>query len=677
MKKLLLLVGLVVCTQQAAQAQYYYTEFLNAGRNPGGLNINSEQPNQAGWTQILFGQNAMLTVPQWTDVQALPIPFRFNGQPMTHFKVATSGVLTFDTLAVTPPAAVNTRLPSAQVPNKSVCIWGLGAKAGDYIVTKTFGTAPNRQHWVQFNSYSEPGNANVAYTYWAIVLEETTNKIYLVDQRTGYNANTPLLTLTLGVQINANTAEQLVASPNVDTTTGDSDDDTPADNSYYAFIPGLRPAYDLALRAINTPAVAIRQSPIPITGRLQNLGSQTISSYQVGYKINNGPAVTGTITGAGINSLANGVFSHPTPWQPTTSGYYSLKMWLALPNGQADIDPSNDTLRTNILVADSTMRRKVVQEDFTSSTCNPYCRLGNINTRAINTQPANRGKFVEIKYQQNFPAPGNDPYYIAAGRARFSYYGGPGIPYMILDGGWNGNSQSYTAAVLNQFHSQPALARIQGSYSLTGGRNVAATATIKPFFDAPAGRLVAHMVITEREVRLNARTNGETRFYDVAKQMLPNQNGTPLPAMTSGQNFTLSRSFDVSTLPTAQAVEHFDSLQVVVFVQDIVTKEVYQGESLTLLRPTATRNIHTGPTFVVAPNPTVGRCAVEMTLTRSEIVRVDVLDGLGRVVLTRPAQMLSAGNQQLDLNLSQQSAGLYTVRLTTDTGVNTRKLTLE
>ena len=42
------------------------------------------------------------------------------------------------------------------------------------------------------------------------------------------------------------------------------------------------------------------------------------------------------------------------------------------------------------------------------------------------------------------------------------------------------------------------------------------------------------------------------------KKMLPNQNGTPLPALASGQAFSLNQTFDVSTLPSHQAVEHFD-----------------------------------------------------------------------------------------------------------------------
>jgi hypothetical protein len=676
MKKILLLAGcaLGLLSVRPAMAQYYITSFTNAGRNPGSLNSDTEETSQAGWTRILFGLNSMTTTPVWTPTQAVPFAFQFNGQAVISYKVASSGVLTFDTTAVAVPNGSNTALPAAQIPDKSVCVWGLGARSGDYIVTKTFGTAPNRQHWVQFNNYSEGTNTNVVYTYWAIVLEETTNKIYVVDQRTGYNNLTPALSLTVGVQVNATTAEQLATSPNANTTTTYTDDDSPADNTYYSFTPGPRPLYDVALRALSLPAVASRQTPIAVTGTLENLGAQTLTSYNVSYQVGNAPAVTGAVSGASVATLGAASFTHPTGWQPAANGRYSLKVWLSNPNGQTDLDHSNDTLRATVLVGDSTMRRLVVEECFTSATC-PPCLPGNRQIEAVNH--ANPGKQVVIKYQQNFPAPGNDPYYTAEGGARRGYYGINAIPYMTIDGGWNDNSNSFTAAVLNSFQDKPAVMRIKGAYTLGRSGTVAAAATIRPFFDVPAGRLVAHMVITERRTVNNIRTNSETEFFQVMKKMLPNQNGTPVPALTSGQNFNLNQSFNMTTLPTTQAVEHFDSLRVVVFVQDLVTKEVYQGAYMTLSTSLGTHTAQSGSIFELAPNPTTGRTILSTTLARPETVRVDVLDALGRNVLSRPQVALGSGAQEVALDLVHQAAGLYTVRLTTSEGVRTSKLMLE
>ena len=351
---------------------------------------------------------------------------------------------------------------------------------------------------------------------------------------------------------------------------------------------------------------------------------------------------------------------------------YALKVWVSGPNGQPDGNPNNDTLRTTVLVSDSTMRRLVVEECFTSATC-PPCRPGNVVVENVNH--SNPNKQVVIKYQQNFPGAGDDPYYTVESGARRGYYGINAIPYMTLDGGWNNNSQSFTTPILNQYQAKPALARITGSYTLTG-TTVTAAAQIRPFLNFPAGRLVAHTVVTERRTTGNVRSNGETVFFHVMKKMLPNQNGTPLPALTSGQNFPLNLSFNVATLPASQAVEHFDSLQVVVFVQDVVTKDIYQGASLVLPRVAGTRSAQLGTAFSLVPNPGSGATTVHFALALPETVRVEVLDVVGRQVFARTAAV-GTGLQEVPLALPGQAPGLYTVRLTTNAGTRTGKLTLE
>ncbi len=678
MKKLLLLAATAagLLAARPVAAQYYLTPFISAGQNPGGLNNDLEERGQTGWNIILTGNAVTATTPAWTPAQTVPFPFQFNGSVAPGYIVSSSGVLTFSTGTALPaPSGTNAALPSAALPDQSVCVWGTVCTVNnDFISTKTFGTAPNRQHWIQFTSVGEAGNtANAPFLYWAIVLEETTNKIYVVEQWSGLQNATPNLSLTVGVQVNSTTAVQTALSPNQTATTYNTQDDTPADNSYWTFAPGNRPAGDLALTALTLPSIASRQNPVPVTGQFRNLGAQAVTSYILGYQVNNGAAVTGTVTGSSLASLATGNFVHPTPWQPASGGVYRLKVWTSSPNGLPDADHSNDTLRTSVVVGDSTMRRLVVEECFTSATC-PPCRPG--NTIVENVNRTNPNKQVVIKYQQNFPGAGDDPYYTVESGARRGYYGINAIPYMTLDAGWNNNSQSFTAGILNQYQARPALARITGGYTLTG-TTVTANAQIRPFLNFPAGRLVAHTVITERRTTRNARTNGETVFFHVMKKMLPNQNGTPLPALTSGQNFALTQSFDVSTLPATQAVEHFDSLQVVVFVQDVVTKDIYQGASLVLPRPAGTRTAQLGTAFSLVPNPGSGATAVHFALAQPETVRVEVLDLLGRLVLDRPQVRLGSGSQEVPLVLPGQAPGLYTVRLTTSAGTRTGKLTLE
>ena len=130
-----------------------------------------------GWTSI---QAASATA-VWTAAQTLPFAFQFNGSAVTQYKVSSTGVLTFDVASpLAAPSATNLALPNSAIPNNSICVWGVNCSgANDNIAIKTFGTAPNRQYWVQFSSCSNVANANI-FAYWALVFDETTNKIHIL-----------------------------------------------------------------------------------------------------------------------------------------------------------------------------------------------------------------------------------------------------------------------------------------------------------------------------------------------------------------------------------------------------------------------------------------------------------------------------------------------------------------
>ena len=175
---------------------------------------------------------------------------------MTDYKVSSSGVLTFTTSAATAPAYANAAIPDASIPDNSILLWGLaGTGANDEIVTQTFGTAGSRQHWVFFSSYDGGGS----WSYWSIVLEEGSDKIYLVDQRHG---TTAAPALTAGIQINSSTAFSVLGSPTLNTIAGTNADDT--DNNYYEFIFGSQPDNDANLTALNITQYSLALSLIHI-----------------------------------------------------------------------------------------------------------------------------------------------------------------------------------------------------------------------------------------------------------------------------------------------------------------------------------------------------------------------------------------------------------------------------
>ena len=224
---------LLVFSKTIAQVSYSASFQANAG-NPGGLyNLANDAPGTAGWTTC--GLAGSLAANAWSPAITLPFAFDFYGTPVTQFKVSANGLLTFDATVTGTPPNVNGNLPDASLPNNTICaMWDeftsaapLGAN--DIVYYRVFGTAPNRQVWVYWYSY-EIGNPSLSFNYWAAVLEETTNKVYVIDT---YGNTTPLLSTTVGVQLNSTTATQFGVNniPQAGNGTG------LADNDVWTFLP--------------------------------------------------------------------------------------------------------------------------------------------------------------------------------------------------------------------------------------------------------------------------------------------------------------------------------------------------------------------------------------------------------------------------------------------------------
>jgi len=329
-------------------AQIYYIIPAVPG-NPGNLNNDSESPVGQGlpasWTTILSGNK---NTPTWSPTQNIPFSFEYNSATETQYKVSSSGVLTFDAAtSVSAPSYTNATLPNASLPDKCVMIWGLrGTGSNDNIVTKTFGTAPNRQHWIMFTSFSFANSGNNGYAYFSIVLEETTNHIYVVDQRKSGN-----MSLTIGTQVNSSVAYYVPGTPNVPGLAGTNSNSS--DNYHYSFYPGPQPATDASAQQILLASpIAFNQAPYTLQVKIGNYGTNTITSGTLNYRINGGATLSTAFTGLSIPTMGNVMLTHPTPWNPAL-GTYTIEMWLSNPNGTTDLIPGNDIVSKQIVVSNS------------------------------------------------------------------------------------------------------------------------------------------------------------------------------------------------------------------------------------------------------------------------------------------------------------------------------------
>jgi len=223
--------------------------------------------------------------------------------------------------------------------------------------------------------------------------------------------------------------------------------------------------------------------------------------------------------------------------------------------------------------------RMVLAEECTSSTCGP-CAGQNPAFDAL--LQANPGVITSIKYHVWWPAPGNDPMYLAnttENSARTNYYNINSVPHVQLDGNYfNGQPSQVTQAKINAAAAVPASFDIQVQQILSANEDSIYVNVIVEATEAVSGNMVAQVAVIEKHIHFSTPpgTNGEKDFYNVMKKMLPSSSGTVLPpSMAAGDYVILQYSWALEN------VYDNNELAVVAFVQNNGNKAIYQAATST------------------------------------------------------------------------------------------------
>jgi len=224
----LIFVVILFCPVILFAQSYEVTTTIDSG-NPGGLNTQGDNTN-TGWVAI-YDSTAAENI--WIDAQTIPFDFEFYGTDVTDFKCSLNGLITFDTSVSGSAPDANVSLPTADLPDNTIaCFWDEFAVDGsitEKVEVQTFGTEPARQFWIRYAGFEY---STYTYSYFAVVLEETTNSVYLID--CNYYGGGPG-SATVGVQLDSTNAVQVDGSPDyVFLGTGGYSD---SNNDYYEFFP--------------------------------------------------------------------------------------------------------------------------------------------------------------------------------------------------------------------------------------------------------------------------------------------------------------------------------------------------------------------------------------------------------------------------------------------------------
>ncbi len=356
-------------------------------------------------------------------------------------------------------------------------------------------------------------------------------------------------------------------------------------------------------------------------------------------------------------NLATGdshTFTFSTPWN-ATPGNYNVDVWTSNFNGNGQDDvAANDHMTKTVQVASQSTQNLPIFEEFTSSTC-PPCAGFNSNHFNSAFLSSNLGKYTLVKYQMNWPQPG-DTYYTAEGGDRRAYYGVTGVPTLLLDGHNDDffGTPSNIQPDLDAAYAAPAYFDMSATYTMDANHGISVNVSIEPYLN---GDYTLHCAVVEKTTTGNVGSNGETEFYNVMMKMVPDANGTNA-ALAIGQTFTTTLTASVA----GTHVEDWNDLEVVVFLQDDNSKNVMQSAKATETSGISDEVLNN---ISIYPNPATSSVYIK----GAENMNVEVLNITGSVIIKKD----DISNME-QLNTANLSAGMYLIKFTQNNKSGIKKL---
>jgi hypothetical protein len=537
---------------------------------------------------------------------------------------------------------------------------------------------------VFFTSHS----LNGGWSYWSIVVEETSDKIYIVDQRHSGTSGG----VTAGVQIDGTTAISVLGSPSVLPEAGT--DATAVDNVYYEFIFGTQSANDVELTSITNLSYAAAGN-LNITGVLTNLGAGSITDLVITWNDGSGPQ-NDNLSGLNILSAGTYNFSHIIPLNVVAGTNYNIDIDVTL-TGDANTADNSGSVAIGGLT--QVPAKTVVGEEKTGTWCG-WCPRGAVGLAGMEAT----SDFIGIAVHNS------DPMAIAnydAGTANY-HPDFTGYPHGAVDRVIGGDPGSF-----NTMHTQRASALVPCDVKnivatlnqVTGQISVSADSE---FYGTVTGEYRMSCVIVEDDIETTGSGWSQTNYYDGTPGNLVDpvsgfdwgSAGDPVSAVDFGGYDHVAKTLsnndilgDAGSLPmnpsiglyshnfadvAGTVVNDIAKSHAVVMVVNASTGEILNaGKSsisvITDVNELVSKNIG----FTIFPNPTQDFATISFSLEESKTVKMEVFNVLGEVISSNDLGQVNTGKHKLNFDGSKLSSGFYMVNLTIGNEILSRKISIK
>ena len=456
-----------------------------------------------------------------------------------------------------------------------------------------------------------------------------------------------------------------------------------------------------------------------ITASFKNNGAVAINNVVLNYKVGNNATVTEYQSlSSPINYLDNKTFTFSAPFTSGTSGYYPLKIWISLINGQADQNALNDTIYGGITVSSSEQAKKVLIEEYTSAQCgwcpDGYTKLSSIaasNTNVIvasihtnDNMSITDGNSLASDYSSQLPSATIDQYdfsntSVASDRNSWSNYISQRqvmrVPatVTITNVNYNATTQEINATVASTFYGD-----VKGDYRLN--LYVKENNVYGPSSDNSDNQWNQYSnlyaIPSSPYYQLGSYLNSTTYLLNSSEYMhqyvinhiaggaygvsgiIPNNGGT------AGQTYTATFSYTLPIPTSGEFRYNADNIYLIGMLTeyntDVTKREVLNAcETKLTLNPESAVGIKEANNIVAElklyPNPSTDVVYLNYNLNTQQTVSIKVYNTLGELIYIENSNEL-AGDVIHAVNLKNIPQGNYSVVLSINNQSITKKLTV-
>lgn len=326
----------------------------------------------------------------------------------------------------------------------------------------------------------------------------------------------------------------------------------------------------------------------------------------------------------------------------------------------------------------SQAQRKVLFEEWTSSTCGPCASNNPILNAYID---AHWDTLTVVKYHVGWPQPGNDPMYLyntAQIDARLSYYPDVNaVPWLKADGViadiWPFTVENFQMAVSTRL-GVPTPVSITVSDVRIPGDTIKATVVLTKLSTLPSGNYYLRVMAVERKIVYPSPpgTNGETVFPDVFRRAFPNVVGTSVTTAAGTETYIFKYR--------REAVMVDSMMYTIAFLQNDVNKEVLNsGRAWGSITGVFGNSGILPESYQLSqnyPNPFNPSTTIMFSMPEDGFVNLKVFDLLGSEIKTLVDGYHKAGTYNIYFGGPEFSSGVYFYKLSANGFTDTKKMIL-